>query len=182
MNLPFAKVTRGPKLIKELNAASCRFTSVTSLDASTVVEVPEDSTAPEQAAISAVVGAHTTDLSLDEHKVIKCREIDIRTDVLITLGFEYPASSGQFFALDLTTRELLTGLVVSTNAWSYPIRINSIDNLAAYDLANAAAVIAMYNAATDQIQARYDSGTVLKDLVRAATTVGEIEAIVDDRE
>lgn len=181
MKLTYPKVTRGNKLIKELKAASCRFYSVSSFDDHTDVECPDDLTGPEQTAIDGVVSAHTTNQTLDEYKLDKIGQIDLRTQQLVDLGFEYPASSGQMFGLSVSSQLLLLGLVVSKDFLPFPVKYNSLDGLSVISLPNVSEVNNFFGTAVAIVKARQDSGTALKDLVRAATSTAEVDAVEDTR-
>lgn len=109
--------------------------------------------------------------------------IDDRTDALIAQGYEYPPSSGNRFELSLEAQARLLALLSlrENPAMSYPIVFNTLDDLGTVQIADAAAVEGMVLIAVGTYRALIDSGTALKGLVRACTSVAEIEAVVDPR-
>lgn len=110
-------------------------------------------------------------------------EIDARTDQLFAQGFEYPADSGKVFSLSVQSQMKITSafLLREQPAFVYPVRWNTRDNSDAHEMADAAALAAFYMAAVGTARAHLDSGTALKDAIRAATTTAEVNAVVDDR-
>jgi len=110
-------------------------------------------------------------------------EIDERTRELIENGFEFPPASGNIFSLSREFQLMLAGLNQEREAPEvvYPIDWNTADDSAKISLANADMVRSFYLLAVGTVRARRDSGTTLKDQVRAATTVAEVQAIIDNR-
>ncbi len=113
----------------------------------------------------------------------KMAEIDVHTTELILGGFEYPASSGGYFSLSMEAQSNLEGLhqVRDDTSIAYPVEWNHIDNADKLSLADSDAVSAFYLTALGVVRGHRDSGTSLKDQVRAATTVAAVEAISDNR-
>lgn len=116
-------------------------------------------------------------------KEIKFQEIDARTVELVNQGFTFPPGSGMVFSLSIPGQIKLLGIEVLRNdpAMVYPIRFNTIDDRNAIDLANATAVHNMALTAFGTYRGYVDSGSALKDQVRACTTVDQVNAIVDPR-
>lgn len=104
--------------------------------------------------------------------------IDRKTDALIALGFTH---AGKQFSLSLAAQVKLLGTYNARTTLVYPIIWNMIDDSGTYEIADAAEVEAMYAAALAAIRTALDSGTALKNSVRNATTLAEIEAVVDSR-
>jgi hypothetical protein len=121
-----------------------------------------------------------TDLALKCKKIEKVHAIDARTDELISLGFTY---AGKQFSLALTAQSKMTGThqVKDNPALVYPINWNTIDDADVYAITDAADLDAFYLTGLGTIRASLDSGTALKDSVRAAITVAEVDAVVDNR-
>ena len=109
--------------------------------------------------------------------------IDRRTRELIDGGFEYPASSGVYFSLSAESQRTLMGLNQERDAVeiAYPVVGNSKDDTTTVALAAAADIRAFYFTALGTVRAHKDSGTALKDQVRAATTVAAVNAVADAR-
>ncbi len=138
-----------------------------------------------------VVGDTVVEMNATEKEAVdfpaavanKISAVDSRTSELIDDGFEYPASSGVYFSLSATAQSTLLQLDALRDevSFSYPVKCNSKDNGAAYSLANSAAVLAFFLEAFDTLRGHLDSGTALKDSVRAATTAALANAVVDSR-
>jgi len=122
-------------------------------------------------------------LTLDEAKVAKVAEIDAKTDSFIDQGFEYPPASGVYFSLSLPAQSKLMALEIIKDdpVTAYPIEYNSKNDKAKHSMADANDAHNFFLQALGTVRAYLDSGTALKDAVRAATTVAEVEAIVDPR-
>ena len=110
------------------------------------------------------------------------REIDTKTRELIQAGFEHPAVSGQFFSLSAEAQRYYL-LLDSTRseAGVAPVTIDFIDNSGSLALTLATDIRSFFIAAAAGVQTHQASGTVLKALVRVATTIADVEAIVDSR-
>ena len=110
-------------------------------------------------------------------------DIDQRTGELISQGFQYPATTGLIFSLSAEAQTSLLGLESAADnpAFDYPVNWNSIDDEGLYAIPDAATAHAFYLTALGTIRAWKDSGTALKDQVRAATTPAEVAAVVDNR-
>ena len=113
----------------------------------------------------------------------KNREIDERTTELIEQGFQYPPSTGLIFSLSQVAQKNLLGLQSAADnpAFAYPVEWNSIDDEGVYSIPDATTAHNFYLTALGTIRAWKDSGTALKDQVRAATTPAEVAAVVDNR-
>ena len=66
-------------------------------------------------------------------------------------------------------------------ALTYPLDWNTIDDLDVYAIPDAATLDGFYLTGVGTIRAHLDSGTALKTSVRAATTIAEVDAVVDNR-
>jgi len=116
-------------------------------------------------------------------KAKKCGEIDARTDELIAMGFEYPSSSGKMHSLSLQAQNKLNGLFALRDMpqVTYPLTYNTRDDDETIELVDSTAVVYFALTAFGTIRAHTDSGTALKDQVRAASTIAEVQAIADER-
>jgi hypothetical protein len=117
---------------------------------------------------------------LDEIKIAKCANIKTRTDELIAQGYSY---SSKTFSLSLVARIELIGLhqLRSDPAITYPIKWNTLDESSVFNLTNSDDMHAFFLTAFGTYRSITDSGTSLKDQVRAASTIAEVNEIVDER-
>lgn len=122
----------------------------------------------------------TSDMSLEELKLYRYHEIDNKTGKLISNGFIY---NGLTFSLSYNAQINLLGLDASRNdpALTYPISYNTLDDSTTYNVVDATDVHNMYLTALATKKSILDSGTTLKDQIRAATSKSEVNAIIDNR-
>lgn len=142
-------------------------------------KVVGDTVVEMDAAEKAVVDAAL----LPQAKEAKIAEIDTRTAELIDQGFEWPPASGIIHSFSLEAQANLLGLELARNdpALVYPVVWNSKDDGATTSLADATEVHGFYLTALATKRAHLDSGTLLKDQVRAALTIAEVDAVIDPR-
>lgn len=131
-----------------------------------------------QPAFDAAMDAAPSDVAAAKEK--KFSEIDSRTDELILQGMSF---NGMMFSLSPNAREKMNNADGLRNdpAFTYPVVWNNIDDSATISLANATDLHNMYLTALATVRAHIDSGTAVKDLVRAATTVSAVNAVKDNR-
>jgi len=127
--------------------------------------------------------SHTTQTlveSLVEAKKAKFAEVDARTDELIASGFTFASKQ---FSLSQNAQSRLMGInqVRDDENVVYPIKWNTIDDSDTYSIPDSATVLGFYLTAVGTYRTHVDSGTTLKDQVRAATTIAEVNAVVDNR-
>lgn len=148
-----------------------------------VFDFVDDLTAPEIATLDSEVTANQAVAALDTAKNQKCETVDSLTRELISAGFEYPTASGIIFSLsDNAQRTLITADAQRLDPlFAYPVTWNSKDDETTISFADAAELHAFVMTAVGTTRAWLDSGTGLKDQVRAAATVAAVEAIVDNR-
>lgn len=118
--------------------------------------------------------------TLDELKSYRCKEIDIKTGELISNGFTYQSKQ---FSLSQSAQANLLGLEISKDdpAITYPITYNTIDDIDTYDVVDSADIHSMYLTALGTKKGVIDSGTALKSQIRAATTIDEVNSVIDNR-
>ena len=75
----------------------------------------------------------------------------------------------------------ILALFATRSDLTYPIDFNTINGLNVYSCPDAATIEAMYMTALATKKSHLDSGTVLNNLVRAATTKAEVFAVTDLR-
>jgi len=131
----------------------------------------------EETTLNGLVAAHNF---LAAVKAKKFAAIDVRTVELIETGYTF---NGKKFSLSLPAQIRTMGIhqVRDNPAVVYPIKWNTRDDDEAVDVPDSATVDGMYLTGLGTYRAHVDGGTTLKDLVRAATTIAEVEAVVDPR-
>jgi hypothetical protein len=140
--------------------------------------------AGEQTTVDGVVAAHNgPGTSLDVAKTAKFLAIDMRTQQLISEGFEWPESSGVYFSLSGNAQKKLLGMETARDEpeFLWPVKWNSIDDKNKTTLGTSLDARAFFLEAYLTVRGHLDSGTDLKDQVRDATTVAEVDAVVDNR-
>lgn len=131
--------------------------------------------------------AFTQEDSLAKAKHDKMEAIDARTNALIFDGFEFPADSGNIFSLSIKAQSYWNGLgnLISTgllsDAQDFPMTVNLKDDSGVHILQNIQAATQMFAAAAATVKGHLASGTALKNQVRGATSVAEVEAVIDSR-
>lgn len=117
-------------------------------------------------------------LTLDEYKQEKFKDIDDKTAELISAGYTYDSKQ---FSLSTSAQINLSALRESKDIMTYPIKYNTLDDTDTYSVTDATAVENMYRQALAVKKGHLDAGTDLKDQVRAAATKTEVDAVVDNR-
>ena len=114
------------------------------------------------------------------YKATKFSDIDRRTDELISQGFVFNQMQ---FSLSGPAQARMMGInqIRDDSAVIYPIRWNNIDDTDYYDIPNAETFRNFYLAGVGAYRSFVDSGTELKNSVRAATTPAEVDAVIDSR-
>ena len=116
--------------------------------------------------------------NLAEYKTYKYNSIDLRSGELIAQGFVYNAKT---FSMSANAQNNLLGTIIKKDVLTYPFAWNTKDNSETYQIADATDMDAFFMTALGTKKAHQDSGSALKALVTAATTVAEVEAVVDAR-
>ena len=169
-----ADVTR---LFKEISDAGYNVSTVAFNNNATEVNIESSAT---QAQIDAIVAAHEGPDSLMCYKAAKYTLIDKRTDELISGGFQY---ASKIFSLSPNAQAKMMGINQIRNEQEvvYPIRWNTKDDNDYYEIQNANDMKGFYLTGVGTYRYHVDSGTALKDQVRAATSKAEVDAVVDNR-
>lgn len=130
----------------------------------------------DQNAVAAAVGAH----GLNAAKKRKTDAIDARSIELEEDGF---VSNGNRFKMRDADQSRAAGLrhVATDPGISYPVKVNTFGNQGSVELTNPAAFNNWHKDMLLAVRGIRDAGTTLKDSVRAATTVAQVLAIVDNR-
>lgn len=113
-----------------------------------------------------------------DYATYRYSEIDNRTGELILEGFTY--DSRVFSSSENAQRNLL-GVFVAQASLEYPLPWNVKDDSETYNLADAAAVTAFFNAALVAKKGHQDDGTTLKGQIRDAVDRAAAELIIDNR-
>lgn len=131
-----------------------------------------------QSMLDTVVRNHHA--SIDVAKQVKFDAIDKKTDEIIARGYEF---AGLRFSTSLEAQARMLGVLLLKDnpLMSYPITWNSLDDNGALTIPDAATVEGFALTGIGYYRAAIDSGTALKDQVRTATTVSEVEAVTDAR-
>lgn len=121
-----------------------------------------------------------SDHGLVSAKRAKIKAVDNRTGELIDAGFTY---SSKVFSLSIPSQNKMTAAhqIKDAVAFVYPVVWNTIDDNDTYSITDATDMGNFYMTAIGTIRARLDSGTALKDSVRAAANVAAVDAVVDTR-
>jgi hypothetical protein len=121
-----------------------------------------------------------TELTLDEYKQLRYKEIDSKSGELISQGFTYQSKT---FSLSTSAQTNILALDNTRDdpALTYPIKYNTLDDLDSYDVVDSTDLHNMYLTALSTKKAILDGGTTLKTSVRNATTEAEVDAVIDNR-
>ena len=120
---------------------------------------------------------------VNAHKKQRIAEVDARSGELIGNGFEFPPGSGMCFSLSENSQRMLLGTHASRDdpQLTYPLGWNTKDDEDIYEVPDSATLHNFYLVAFGTIRAYRDSGTAIKNQIRAATTHAEIDVAVDER-
>jgi hypothetical protein len=119
-------------------------------------------------------------LSLEDLKEIRKQEIDTKTGELISVGYEYPASSGKFFSISANSQSNLHAMRADPASF-IGIKWMTKDDSDFHTIVDANDALALYGAAFGMVSTHKMSGAELKIQVTAATTIAEVDAIIDNR-
>lgn len=119
-----------------------------------------------------------TELNLSDYKTLRYNEIDKKTGELISGGFVYGTKT---FSLSQNAQINISALNQTRDELTYPINYNTIDDTDKYDVVDAVDMHNMYLTALNTKKGYLDSGTVLKDQIRAATDKAQVDAVIDNR-
>ncbi len=157
---------------------STNFIGVSVTGGSVKVIFDEDPNSSDKLVIDGVLAAH--DQTLQAAKTAKAVAIDTKTSQLIDGGFVY---SEKTFSLSLDSQAVMAAcqLLKDDGSFVYPVKMNNIDNTDVYSVVDSVDMNALYVAAITAMRSFSDSGTALKDAVRAAINVAEVDAVIDNR-
>lgn len=163
------------RLHREINALDiARFRYVDFDDVDTIRVVCTQPPPPARIAqIDSTVAAHNGLSRLDRAKLRRMSRFDRNTAGLLEEGFTYNA-------VRIGLQQNLV-LVNAPGLQQLPLTIESTDSLATLTFTTGAALTAFVDAFNTAYRSIYDAGVALKDQVRAATTIDEVRAVIDDR-
>ena len=117
---------------------------------------------------------------LESYKMQRFEDINNRTGELIEGGYTY---SGFKFSLSDRAQTNILALYSTKDdpILIYPIKFNTIDDLDTFEAVNASDIANLYYSALATKKSYLDSGTVLKEQIRAATTQSGVNSIIDNR-
>ena len=123
----------------------------------------------------------TKQLTLDNYKLLRIDEIDIRTGELIFQGFEYPSASGNIFSFSTNAQSNLLGTYSAKDLLTYPFGWSLKDDSAVYQIADSTEMANFFLTALGTKKAWQDSGTALKQAIKAAIDEAGVDAVIDNR-
>ena len=152
-------------------------------DLSAVSGVPVEEWVIEGDAVRAMTTAEKDAQLLTVVQQRKYAQIDVRTRELIAQGFEFPAASGQIFSLSSEAQRNIHWMETSRDLleFTYPVSWNTLDDAGVLSISDSATAHNFFLAALSAYRGHLDSGTDLKDSVRAAITIAAVNAVVDSR-
>ena len=116
--------------------------------------------------------------SLPNYKGLRYIEIDKRTGELISAGFTYATKQ---FSLSLNAQINISALNQSKDLLTYPVNYNTLNDEDEYDVIDATDMGNMYMTALATKKGMIDSGTALKQQIRAAIDEAGVDAVIDNR-
>lgn len=117
-------------------------------------------------------------LTLEEYKGIRFKQIDAKTQELISQGFTYATMQ---FSLSSNAQINLLGLELDKAILTYPIEWNNIDDTDKYMIVDVTDATNFHIASLTTKKTHLDSGSALKQSIRDCTTKAEVDAVVDNR-
>jgi len=112
---------------------------------------------------------------------LRYSQIDQRTVELIHQGYSY---AGKVFSLSDNSQRWLSGLKAGLDLMGpddWPLKINTLDDSESYSIVDSTDALYLYGSAMATVKAHLGSGTDIKDQIRAASTIAEVEAVEDTR-
>lgn len=148
-------------------------------DSVLIVETMQALGDSETAKLKAIMAEHRADKHhLPTMKAIKFGAIDARTRDLFDEGFE---KDGCKFSLSIGAQVKLLRLDAIRFELEYPVTLNSLGDDTSYTVATPEGMHELVVYGLLRVHEIVESGTDLKDLVRAARTTQEVARIIDPR-
>jgi hypothetical protein len=152
-----------------------------------VFDFQDELTVPEQALLDEAVGDHKLAQparNLETCKQMKCSSIGIRTAELEAQGFEY---NSLFFGMDADCRVNVAQLNAERDDPIMPwnqggeMLYGALHDSGCLHITSAAVIHDFYLAGINAYITSQAGGNLLKEQVRALTTIAEVQAFVDPR-
>lgn len=120
------------------------------------------------------------EVTIEDAKFLRLNEIDRKTEAIIQTGYSF---AGKQFSLSINGQTNILALDNSKDdpAITYPIGFNTIDDSETFMIPDSATLHGMYLTALGTKKAYLNSGTDLKTLINACSTVEEVDSIIDNR-
>lgn len=118
---------------------------------------------------------------LEELKASRFRDIDARTHDVLALGHVYSGVAVSLMPMALIKYLSLTQGLVLGGLLNAPVTIEAADPFNPPLVLAGLSPSAFLTSVTDKLRAIYEAESVLKTGIRNATTVAEVEAIMDTR-
>lgn len=180
--MPASALVDVSPLVESINAANLGATCLRiDLDDGDGVVVMDGAVSKDD--LDAVVNSHG-EKALEDARYEKSMAIDARTgELIVDGGFQYPPGTGEIYSLSREAQQLLIGCNSAhlEPEFTWPLTWNSKDDSYVLTINNAAEWRPFYLTAVGTVRSHRDSGTALKDMVRAANSVLAVEAVVDNR-
>jgi len=133
----------------------------------------------DESILDSIVSNHEY-ITLEEVKEIKYNEIDIKTQSIISEGFEF---DNNIFSLSLAAQSNLTNIKTSKDTFSamnlFPLQMNTKDNK--IYMLEESDVDAFWGAGLNKVKTAYTSGGDLKNQITNAINIQEVESVIDNR-
>lgn len=142
-----------------------------------VIEVLGD-TLDDEATLDDIIEGHLGS-SLDDYKYTKNENIDSTTGKLIQLGGVF---ENEVFSLSESAQKYWIGLKINSDCGAivFPYKVSRKDSTR-HTLTDTAHLDGLWFTISGTVAAHLQSGADLRDLVNAATTEAEVDAVQDNR-
>ncbi len=150
-------------------------------DVACVVDFLVDRDAAQITTLDGIVATHKAVTSLDRHKMLRLKEIDSNDDRLAEA--DSYTHEAKVFSLSKRAQFRLLALFTTRNdaALVYPIEWPTRNGLDTVSLADNVSVKNFYMTAFAVVKGHVDDGNVFRAAIRAANTMVELDAVIDNR-
>ena len=158
--------------------------SVVEVDGACLIDIDIDIDDDMRQSVSDLVAANiagAVSRSLAHAKRSARDDINDRTSVLISMGFEYPAASGHVFSMSDTAQRNLSELDKLRSVLTYPFAMATVDDFLIDAVTSAEDLHARYLTALGRIQWAYGTGNAIKAAINAAEDEAALALVVDSR-
>lgn len=139
------------------------------------VKFSQELSTSEESELGSIISSYSPD-PLPSAKSLKVSEIDVKTETLISEGFQF---DNETFSLSLEAQKNWLALKSLESMFTFPVEITTLDNKA-YSLQQTN-LDSFVGLGIQTVQGHLNSGRALKEQVCNATTLSEIDNIVDNR-